>query len=162
MVRIPSLRRGIAPTRDLMALRAIKRQLAGFAPDVVHTHASKAGALGRRALRGKAYEGLARVHTFHGHVLEGYFPAPVSKRLVGVEQRLARETDRIVAVSHRTADDLVRLQVAPEERIQVMEKTSQQHLLLFGEFVARERDELTNWTAAASALMNTDEFLNRE
>ena len=120
VVRLPSLRRGIAPTRDLLALRAIKRQIAGFAPELVHTHASKAGALGRRALRGPAHGSLARVHTFHGHVLEGYFPPPVSRRLTAVERRLARETDRIVAVSHRTADDLIRLGVAPEERIQVI------------------------------------------
>jgi len=121
VVRLPSLRRGIAPTRDLLALRAIKRQIAGFAPELVHTHASKAGALGRRALRGPAHGSLARVHTFHGHVLEGYFPPPVSRRLTAVERRLARETDRIVAVSHRTADDLIRLGVAPEERIQVIQ-----------------------------------------
>ncbi len=119
--RIPSLRRGLSPARDLLASRAIKKELAGFVPDIVHTHASKAGALGRRALGERAHARVPRVHTFHGHVLEGYFPAPVSRRLVALEQRLARGTDRIVAVSHRTAEDLVRLEVAPEEKICVIQ-----------------------------------------
>jgi glycosyltransferase involved in cell wall biosynthesis len=80
----------------------------------VHTHASKAGALGRRAARAVPRAGI--VHTFHGHVLEGYFPKTMSKGLVAFERRLARRTDRIVAVSHATADDLVRLKIVEDER----------------------------------------------
>jgi glycosyltransferase involved in cell wall biosynthesis len=99
---------------DLRALYALRKELAAFAPDVVHTHASKAGAIGRRAAR--VLPGAARVHTFHGHVLEGYFGAPISRGIVALERRLARETDRIVAVSHATADDLVRLKVVPDEQ----------------------------------------------
>jgi glycosyltransferase involved in cell wall biosynthesis len=60
------------------------------------------------------------VHTFHGHVLEGYFPEPLARGLVALERRLARGTDRIVAVSHATADDLVRLGVVEEERLVVV------------------------------------------
>ena len=63
---------------------------------------------------------LARVHTFHGHVLEGYFPAFVSKRLIALERKLAERTDRIVAVSHATAEDLLRHRVASEEKITVV------------------------------------------
>ena len=121
VVRIPSLRRGIAPTRDLLALRRIRHEVAGFHPDVVHTHASKAGALGRRVLGSRAFQAVPRVHTFHGHVLEGYFPAPVSRRLIALERRLAAETDRIVAVSHRTAEDLLRLGVTTEEKLCVVQ-----------------------------------------
>jgi glycosyltransferase involved in cell wall biosynthesis len=79
---------------------------------VVHTHTAKAGVLGRRAAR--AVPSAARVHTFHGHVLEGYFPPAVSAALVAMERRLARATDRIAAVSHATADDLLRLAVLPD------------------------------------------------
>jgi glycosyltransferase involved in cell wall biosynthesis len=114
VVRVPGLARGIAPASDLRALVALRSGLRAFAPDVVHTHASKAGAIGRRAAR--AVPGAARVHTFHGHVLEGYFPKAVSSGLAALERRLARETDRIVAVSHATADDLVRLRVVEDER----------------------------------------------
>jgi glycosyltransferase involved in cell wall biosynthesis len=120
VVKLEGLRRGPS-LRDLLVRRRLRRELAAFAPDVLHTHASKAGALGRSALRGRRFAGVARVHTFHGHVLEGYFPAAISARLAGAERRLAASTDRIVAVSHATADDLVRLEVVSEEKLVVIQ-----------------------------------------
>ena len=98
VVRVPGLTRGLAPAGDLRTRRFLRRALAEFAPDVVHTHASKAGALGRSA--SAELERVARVHTFHGHVLEGYFGASLSRGLVALRRRLARSTDRVVAVSH--------------------------------------------------------------
>ena len=136
VVRIPRLRRGITPARDLVARRRIRRELAAFRPDVVHTHASKAGYLGRKASRGMR---VGRVHTFHGHVLEGYFPAPFSKRLVATERRLARETDRVVAVSRATAQDLLRLRVVPQERLVVVEPGVDLERFLAIERVAERR-----------------------
>src|SRR5262249_32079579 len=119
---IPGLARSVAPLRDVLALARLKRALADFRPDLVHTHASKAGTLGRAALaRGARADRVARVHTFHGHVLEGYFPPFVARRLVAHERRLARATDRVVAVSHATADDLVRLGVVEEARLVVIQ-----------------------------------------
>ena len=118
--RVEGLARSLS-WRDFLVARRLRRELAAFRPDVVHTHASKAGALGRAALRAPAFARTARVHTFHGHVLEGYFPAPISARLVAAERRLARETDRVVAVSHATADDLVRFGVCAEERLIVIQ-----------------------------------------
>ncbi len=114
VVRVPGLGRQLSLPGDLRALYALRKELAAFAPDVVHTHASKAGAIGRRAA--KVLPGAARVHTFHGHVLEGYFAAPISRGIVALERRLARETDRVIAVSHATADDLVRLKVVEDEQ----------------------------------------------
>jgi glycosyltransferase involved in cell wall biosynthesis len=114
VVRVPGMGRQLSLPGDLRALYALRKELAEFAPDVVHTHASKAGAIGRRAAR--VLPGAAKVHTFHGHVLEGYFGAPISRGLVALERRLARETDRVVAVSHATADDLVRLGVVEDEQ----------------------------------------------
>lgn len=111
--RVPGLAPGVHPGGDVRAWRALRRELREFAPDLVHTHTAKAGALGRRAAR--AVPDAARVHTFHGHVFEGYFPAPVSNALMALERRLARSTDRIAAVSHATADDLVRLKVVEDE-----------------------------------------------
>jgi len=132
--RVPGLARALS-WRDFLVARHLRRELLAFRPDVVHTHASKAGALGRAALRAPAFERTARVHTFHGHVLEGYFPAPISARLVAAERRLARDTDRIVAVSHATADDLVRLGVCAEEQLLVIQPGVELEALL-----ALERD----------------------
>ncbi|MDF1798938.1 MAG: glycosyltransferase family 4 protein [Planctomycetota bacterium] len=118
--RVPGLGRGISPAKDLLAFGWLRRELNRLQPDLVHTHASKAGALGRRAAAPLARRGTALVHTFHGHVLEDYFPEVVSRRLIATERRLARTTDRILAVSHATADDLVRLEVVGEDDIFVV------------------------------------------
>ena len=117
VVRVPGLGRDPRPTGDLTALRSLRRQLSSFEPDVLHTHASKAGLLGRLAARGRPW---ARVHTFHGHVLEGYFSKPVSSALLWSERRLALGTARLLAVSDRTRMDLVRLGVADKAKIEVV------------------------------------------
>lgn len=122
VVEIPGLRRGLSALvtgGDLRAGARLRRELTAFQPDIVHTHAAKAGALGRRAAR-RAVPGARRVHTFHGHVLEGYFPAPLSRLLQGVEARLARETHRILAVSEATGADLVRLGVVGQGEVEVV------------------------------------------
>lgn len=118
VVRVPGLARGWSLTGDMRARRFLAAELAAFRPDVLHTHASKAGALARSASRSLA--SLARVHTFHGHVLEGYFPQPIARGMIAIERKLARNTDRVVAVSHATADDLVRLGVVEESKLVVI------------------------------------------
>ncbi len=115
--RVPGLGRGLSLGGDLVALVSLSRSLREFAPDVLHTHASKAGALGRLALSGEAPR--ARVHTFHGHVLEGYFGPHISRALVLAERKLAQRCQRVLAVSHATADDLLRLGIVEEERLVV-------------------------------------------
>lgn len=115
--RVPGLGRTITGVMDLRALFALRRELADFAPDVVHTHASKAGTLGRIAA--SRVPGAKRVHTFHGHVLEGYFPGAISARIAALERKLADKTDRVLAVSHATGEDLLRLAVVSEERLMV-------------------------------------------
>lgn len=114
---IPGLRRRPSPVGDLLAKRSLQRALAAFQPDIVHTHASKAGWLGRRAAWAL---GLPTVHTFHGHVLEGYFPRMISSLLIAAERRMAQRTDRILAVAHSTGDDLIRLGVTDEEKLIVV------------------------------------------
>ncbi|MBM3975871.1 MAG: glycosyltransferase family 4 protein [Planctomycetes bacterium] len=116
--RVSGLARGLNPAKDLWALSALRSKLAAFRPDIVHTHASKAGALGRRAAA--SLPGARCVHTFHGHVLEGYFPPLLSRRLVAEERRLAARSERIVAVSHATAEDLLRLRVVEAAKLVVV------------------------------------------
>lgn len=71
VIEEPALGRSLAPAADLMALRAIRQRIAALTPDVVHTHTAKAGMLGRLACR---WAGARCLHTYHGHVLTGYFP----------------------------------------------------------------------------------------
>jgi glycosyltransferase involved in cell wall biosynthesis len=104
--------------RDLRAIAALAKRFRAERPDVVHTHTAKAGFVGRLAAR------LARVpvvlHTFHGHILEGYYSAPVTGILRGMESALARISTRLIAVSESVRADLVRLGVAPVSRIDVV------------------------------------------
>ena len=92
-----------------------------FRPHILHTHTAKAGAIGRAAAR---VAGAARppiiVHTFHGHVLRGYFDPVRTAAYTRVERDLARMTTRLVAVSPEVRDELVGLGVAPVEKFTVI------------------------------------------
>ena len=118
---VPELRRELSPRRDLAAVRAIRRVIRSERPDVLHTHAAKAGATGRLAalLAGGARPAI-RVHTFHGHVLRGYFGSRRERAFTLVERALARTSSALVAVSPEVRDDLVALGVAPAERFEVI------------------------------------------
>src|SRR5262249_21991487 len=101
---VPALRREIDPLHDLGAAWQIYRLLRSRQPAIVHTHMAKAGAVGRLAAtvynRTTGRRARARiVHTYHGHVLEGYFSAAKTRAFIAAERRLARITDRIVAIS---------------------------------------------------------------
>lgn len=119
-VHVPELRRGLG-LHDRAARRVLARLLEEFDPDVVHTHAAKAGVLGRRAALALPRR-PAIVHTYHGHSLKGYFPRPISRLFAALERRLAARTDALVAVSDRVALELaLEFRVAPRERFRVIE-----------------------------------------
>jgi glycosyltransferase involved in cell wall biosynthesis len=118
---LPALGREIAPLRDLQATLRLARLIRRVRPQILHTHTAKAGAVGRVAalLAGDARPPIV-VHTFHGHVLRGYF-GPFRSRAFGLLERwLARATTALVAVSPEVRDDLVRLDVAPREKFTVV------------------------------------------
>jgi glycosyltransferase involved in cell wall biosynthesis len=113
------LQQPVQPLRDARALLSLARLARAFRPDVVHTHTAKAGFLGRQAALAVRPR-PAIVHTYHGHVLEGYFGAGKSRIYLQLERALARVSDRLTAVSQATVDDLVRLGVAPRERFTLL------------------------------------------
>jgi glycosyltransferase involved in cell wall biosynthesis len=121
VVRLPGLSRELAPMRDAIAAWRLARIIRRVRPDVVHTHTAKAGAVGRAAT---VLAGLRRrpvvVHTFHGHVLRGYFGRSGTLLFRAIETVLARITDRLVAVSPEVRDELVALGVARKERFSVV------------------------------------------
>ena len=110
---LPRLGRELSPAADYAAFRSVSAIVREFRPHIVHTHMAKAGAIGRAAAalynRSVAPSDRARVvHTYHGHVLEGYFSPAKTALFVGVERLLARSTDRIVAISPAIRDELLR------------------------------------------------------
>jgi len=116
---LPELRQSVQPAHDPRALLKLIRIARAFRPDVVHTHTAKAGFLGRQAALAVRPR-PAIVHTFHGHVLEGYFGPAKTRLYLELERALARVSDRLIGVSQATVDDLVRLGVAPREKFLVL------------------------------------------
>ena len=116
--RLPELGRAIRPGQDVIALRKLVSLIRRTKPDIVHTHTAKAGTLGRLAAL------LCRVpvivHTYHGHVLSGYFPAWKTSAFTAIERGLSRRTARLIAVSQQVRDDLLARGIGSEARFSVM------------------------------------------
>ncbi len=104
---VPELGRRIGMSRDVKALLALYRLIKRYQPAIVHTHMAKAGALGRIAAH---LAGVPIViHTFHGHVLEGYFSKGAASAFRVAEKGLAHWSDSLIAVSPQIRDQLVDL-----------------------------------------------------
>lgn len=117
-IRIEGLGRSVKPWSDFVALVRLVKILRQVKPDIVHTHTAKAGVIGRIAalLAGVPH----RVHTFHGHLLHGYFSAPKTKLIVLTERILARCTDVIAAVGTQVRDDLLAAGVGRADQYSVV------------------------------------------
>jgi glycosyltransferase involved in cell wall biosynthesis len=128
VVRINALCRPIRPSGDLRAFFQILRVIWREQPQVIHTHMAKAGWLGRSA--GWIYNrfGPGRppgkkaivIHTFHGHVLEGYFPPIVSWVFASLERWMAKRTDCLIAVSETIRDSLLARGIGREQQWRVV------------------------------------------
>ena len=118
---LDDLHREVSPLRDLRAAFRLARLIRKERPAILHTHTAKAGAVGRIAalLAGGARPPII-VHTFHGHVLRGYFDPLTTLGFRTLERWLARITTVLVAVSPEVRDDLVRLHVAPASKFSVI------------------------------------------
>ena len=114
---LPQLSPRIGPA-DVLAFLRLWALFRNWKPDVVHTHTAKAGAVGRTAARLAGVPAV--VHTFHGHVLRGYFSPPVELFFRSLERMLAHFTDRIVTLSPVLKADLVGMGIAAPEKIDVV------------------------------------------
>ena len=115
LVRLHALRRALRPWLDGVALLQLLQLFWRERPHLVHSHMAKAGALSRVAgfLYNRVGPGRSPgaravlIHTFHGHVLEGYFSAQRSRFFIRIERWLARRTDRLIAVSAAIRQELL-------------------------------------------------------
>lgn len=113
IVRNPKL------SSDRKAYKKLKSIIKEFKPDIVHTHAAKAGALGRRAA--KACNVPVIVHTFHGHVFHSYFNKAKTSVFKAIERNLAKKSDAIVAISNIQKDELTEVhKVAKPSKVTVV------------------------------------------
>jgi glycosyltransferase involved in cell wall biosynthesis len=118
-IRIPGLGREVRPLSDLRVVWRLYRAMREFAPHIVHTHTAKAGFVGRVAARLAGVPVI--VHTFHGHVLRGYFGTVKTAVYRWLERRLAASSSALIAVSEAVKRDLVEMRVAGDAKIRVIE-----------------------------------------
>jgi glycosyltransferase involved in cell wall biosynthesis len=118
---LPALQRELSLAGDPAAIRELVRIIRRMRPDVLHTHTAKAGATGRiAALVAGSCRPRAVVHTYHGHVLQGYFSEGRTAVYRQIERTLAKRTSALIAVSRQVKDDLVGMGIAPASRFAVI------------------------------------------
>ena len=118
VTRIDGLGRSPDALGDVRALVSLVREVRAFRPHIVHTHTAKAGVLGRLAARICSVPAV--VHTFHGHLLHGYFSPAVTQAVVRTERLLARSSTRLVAVGEQVRDDLIAAGIGRLEQYSVV------------------------------------------
>ena len=118
VTRVPGLGRGVKLTGDLRAFLTLVRHLRRLRPAIVHTHTAKAGTLGR--LASVVARVPVRVHTFHGHVLTGYFGRAGTFAVVSIERVLRLVTTHSVVVGANVRSDLIAAHVVSPHRSSVI------------------------------------------
>lgn len=111
---LASLRRAIHPLRDWRAYRELQRAIAGYQPEVVHTHSAKAGFLGRAAAWQLKVPKI--VHTVHGAPFHPYQRTIARNMFIVLERWASRRCHRMISVADAMTDILVDAQVAPREK----------------------------------------------
>lgn len=117
--QISEMKRSVNLLEDRKAYLAIKKIIKEYQPDIVHTHASKAGAIGRLAASRMKVPVI--VHTFHGNVFDGYFSKRKSDFFKRIEKYLASKSTAIVAISNEQKSQLCEVHnICPPEKVHVI------------------------------------------
>lgn len=116
--RIAGLGRSVSPIADLRAFISLVLMIKSEKPDVIHTHTAKAGVLGRLAAIIAGSRAI-RIHTFHGHLLHGYFSGWKVKLVIAIEKFLARRTDFLIAVGTQVREDLLEVGIGRKDQYSV-------------------------------------------
>jgi glycosyltransferase involved in cell wall biosynthesis len=170
---VGSMRRDPGP-RDIVAVVRLKEILQRYRPQIVHTHAAKAGTLGRVAVMVAFPSRASRpvlVHTFHGHSLTGYFSGRTAAMYRMIERSLARRTDALIAVSAEVRDELVQLGVAAPDKFVIVplgfnldpflddKDRSRRRAALRGDWGVAAEDEVVTLVSRLVPIKRVDRFL---
>lgn len=118
-VYVPEMYRELHPFRDYKSYYKLRKIIDEFKPDIVHTHAAKAGAVGRLAA---SHSGVPVIlHTFHGHVFHSYFNPVKTRMFLEIERYLAKRTTKIITLSEIQKQELSnQYKVALEEKFEIV------------------------------------------
>jgi len=118
-VRIAGLGRSISFVKDLVAFTGLIREIKRFDPDVIHTHTTKAGVLGR--ITGLiAKPSAQRVHTYHGHLLHGYFGKGKTRAVIVIEKILSWISHGLISIGTNVMKDLLKAGIGSVSRFHVI------------------------------------------
>ena len=117
--RIEGLGRRVSLRGDIRAFLSLVKAIHEFNPDIIHTHTAKAGFLGRLASL-VSFQKSVRVHTFHGHLLNGYFGSFKRTLVVIAEKSLALITQQLLAVGDKVRQDLLEAGIGSKGKFGLM------------------------------------------
>ncbi len=118
-IRIQGFGRRVSLSGDIKAFITLVKEIRTFKPHIIHTHTAKAGFLGRLASIVSLQPSI-RVHTFHGHLLNGYFDNFKRTLVVIAEKLLALFTDQLLAVGSKVREDLLNAGIGSEDKFGLM------------------------------------------
>jgi glycosyltransferase involved in cell wall biosynthesis len=119
VTRIAGLGRSVSLLGDLKSFFVLLKLIREYQPDVIHTHTAKAGVLGR--LAGLiAYPSAKRIHTYHGHLLHGYFPAWKTQIVISIEKLLARPSAALITIGTQVRQDLLAVGIGEPKQYSVI------------------------------------------
>jgi hypothetical protein len=118
-IRINGLGRRVSLLGDIRAFLSLVKAIREFKPNIIHTHTAKAGFLGRLASLVSLQKSV-RVHTFHGHLLNGYFGTFKRALVVIAEKALAFATQQLLAVGNKVRQDLLEAGIGSKEKFGLM------------------------------------------
>jgi glycosyltransferase involved in cell wall biosynthesis len=119
VTRITALGRSVTILGDIKSFLTLLKIIRGFKPDIIHTHTAKAGVLGRIAGL-IAYPRAKRIHTFHGHLLHGYFSPLKTNFIILIERVLASFSAALIAIGNQVKDDLLAVGVGNPNQYSVI------------------------------------------
>jgi glycosyltransferase involved in cell wall biosynthesis len=119
VMRINGLGRRVSLRGDIRAFLSLVKAIREFKPNIIHTHTAKAGFLGRLASLVSLQKSV-RVHTFHGHLLNGYFGTFKRTLVVIAEKALAFATQQLLAVGNKVRQDLLDAGIGSKEKFGLM------------------------------------------
>jgi glycosyltransferase involved in cell wall biosynthesis len=119
VIRILGLGRSVSVLGDIKSFFALLRMIRHFQPDVIHTHTAKAGVLGRVAGL-LAYPKAKLIHTFHGHLLHGYFSPLQTKLVILTERFLASISWALIAIGNQVKNDLLEARIGNPKQYTVI------------------------------------------
>jgi len=119
VTRINSLGRSVSILADIKSFITLLKLIHNFKPDIIHTHTAKAGVLGRFAGL-IAYPRAKRIHTFHGHLLHGYFSRVKTNFIVLIERVMASFSATLIPIGNQVRNDLLEAGIGTPEQYSVI------------------------------------------